>query len=409
MLHDPARHEPLQNLEWDARAAARAIERIVRDAEERFSPASHWPLHPLDADGGTTEPVFNLYFGAGGVVWALHHLQCVGAVELRRSYGGYVETLPSLNRAWLTSAGNADADAASFMMGDTGLLLLRHWLQPAAGTAARLEELIAGNLEHPARELMWGAPGTMLAALFLHRWTLAPRWADLYMTTARKLWSQLLWSPERQCSYWAQDLYGDRYTFLDAVHGFVATAAPIIKGRHLLDPREWAAWEQCIVNTIRSTAQREGNRANWPAYLYPPGGSTRPQKRLMQFCHGAPGFVICLADLPTNGLDDLLLAGAEAAWEAGPLTKGSNLCHGTGGNGYAFLKLHERTGDARWLARARAFAMHGIAQTQVHARQYGQMRYSLWTGDLGFAIYLRDCIRGAGAFPTLDTFFIPAK
>jgi hypothetical protein len=27
--------------------------------------------------------------------------------------------------------------------------------------------------------------------------------------------------------------------------------------------------------------------------------------------------------------------------------KGSNLCHGTGGNGYAFLKLFKRTGDAR--------------------------------------------------------------
>jgi len=147
--------------------------------------------------------------------------------------------------------------------------------------------------------------------------------------------------------------------------------------------------------------RREGGQANWPAVLY----STHPQELLLQFCHGAPGFVICLADFPTKDLDDLLLAGGEATWEAGPLRKGSNLCHGTGGNGYALLKLHERTGDVRWLDRARAFAMHGIAQTEAHAEQYGQMRYSLWTGDPGFAIYLRDCIRGAGAFPTLDTFF----
>jgi hypothetical protein len=88
-----------------------------------------------------------------------------------------------------------------------------------------------------------------------------------------------------------------------------------------------------------------------------------------------------------------------------PLRKGSNLCHGTGGNGYAFLKLHARTGDPQWLMRARAFAMHGIKQTEAHAREYGQLRYSLWTGDLGFGIYLSDCIRGTGAFPTLETFF----
>jgi Lanthionine synthetase C-like protein len=404
MLYDSARHELLQHLEWDDRAAVRMIERIARDTEQRFSPESHWPMHHLDADGGRREPVFNLYFGASGVVWALHYLNAAGAVELRHSYREYVETLPSLNRAWLKSHGSADL--ASLLMGDTGVMLLSYWLTPDNNKAARLEELIAGNLDHPARELMWGAPGTLLAALFLHQRTGEAHWAELYAVTARKLWSQLLWSTEHRCSYWSQDLYGHRFTFLDAVHGFVGTAAPIIKGRHLLKPNEWDAWEQCIVDTIRKTAQREGSQANWRPCLYPPSGSTHPQKLLMQFCHGAPGFGICLADLPTKGLDDLLLAGGEATWEAGPLKKGSNLCHGTAGNGYAFLKLYERTGDERWLARARAFSMHGIVQTQAHAQQYGQIRYSLWTGDLGFAIYLWDCIHGVGAFPTLETFFV---
>jgi hypothetical protein len=125
----------------------------------------------------------------------------------------------------------------------------------------------------------------------------------------------------------------------------------------------------------------------------------------MQFCHGAPGFIICLGDLPCADLDAALLQAGEAVWAAGPLVKGSNLCHGTGGNGYAFLKLHQRTADPVWLQRARAFAMHGIAQTQADALRFGQHRYSLWTGDPGFAIYLWDCLRGAAAFPTLDCFF----
>lgn len=95
---------------------------------------------------------------------------------------------------------------------------------------------------------------------------------------------------------------------------------------------------------------------------------------------------------------------AADARRAGPLAKGSNLCHGTAVNGYAFLALHRRTGDARWLERARAFAMHAIGQFEAAREHHGMLRASLWTGDPGLAIYLWDCVRGAGAFPTLEVF-----
>jgi hypothetical protein len=65
--------------------------------------------------------------------------------------------------------------------------------------------------------------------------------------------------------------------------------------------------------------------------------------------------VTTFADAPfrTSEQGALLLKGGELTWRAGPLAKGSNLCHGTGGNGYAFLKLFRRTGmSAGWLGRA---------------------------------------------------------
>ena len=99
----------------------------------------------------------------------------------------------------------------------------------------------------------------------------------------------------------------------------------------------------------------------------------------------------------------------EAVWAAGPLTKGANLCHGTAGNGHAFLALHRRTRDPMWLERARAFAMHAIAQAEADARRFGQLRHSLWTGDVGLALYLWDCIHGQAEFPTLDVFFAPPE
>jgi len=103
-------------------------------------------------------------------------------------------------------------------------------------------------------------------------------------------------------------------------------------------------------------------------------------------------------------LSEMLLAGGELTWLAGPLTKGAQLCHGTAGNGYAFLKLFERTGDELWLERARAFAMHAIEQVERDRSAHGQGRYSLYTGDPGTAAYLLDCLRGTSAFPTVDRF-----
>ena len=121
---------------------------------------------------------------------------------------------------------------------------------------------------------------------------------------------------------------------------------------------------------------------------------------LVQHCHGSPGMITSLAGFGPE-LDELLTAAGDLTWSAGPVAKGAGLCHGTAGNGYALLKLFERTGSEVWLDRARAFAMHAIAQSDARAAEVGRRRYSLWTGDLGLACYLSDCIRAQAQFPTL--------
>ena len=99
--------------------------------------------------------------------------------------------------------------------------------------------------------------------------------------------------------------------------------------------------------------------------------------------------------------EELLLAGARLTWQAGPpgMEKGSSICHGTAGNGYAFLKTFERTGDEEWLDRARRFAVHALEQVE----RRGRGRYSLWTGDLGVALYAADCLEPRTAYPILET------
>lgn len=402
MVYDPTRHEPLQDVRWDAGDAWALLHDIVRDTQAAFSDETYWPCHPLDRDddeapGGVDTP---LYHGACGVLWALRYLHTVGASEISLDLSDRLDVLGVRNQRWLGDA--ADRERASYLMGETPVQMMKLDCAPSPDTADVLEGLVRGNIDHPARELMWGAPGTLLACLLLYEKSADPRWEALFRQTAAHLWCQLEISEHLGCACWTQDLYGRRSTYLGAVHGFAATALPLIRGRHLLPPEDWAAWERCIINTMTRTAQRSGDLVNWPPQLMAPDV---PQKRLMQFCHGAPGMIVCLADIPSPALDDLLLAAGETLWVAGPLTKGSNLCHGTGGNGYAFLKLFQRTGDACWLDRARSFAAHGILQTREATRRYGQGRYSLWTGDPGFAIYLWDCLRAEPRFPTLEVFF----
>jgi hypothetical protein len=153
---------------------------------------------------------------------------------------------------------------------------------------------------------------------------------------------------------------------------------------------------------MEATAVREDGYVNWPQSTGEPGPDRTDL--LVQHCHGAPGIVSCLAGLPNEKLDQLLIDAGELTWQAGPLEKGAGLCHGTAGNGYAFLKLFERTQDSMWLDRARAFAMHAINQNQRHYNEYDRGRYSLWTGDQGLAIYLWSCIEASADFPTMDAF-----
>ena len=166
MLYDPARHEPLRPLRWDEGQVRATIERIVRDTESRFTEDRYWPVHPLDRTGeDETEQVETpLYHGACGVFWALHYLQSVGAAALSRSYAAEWDRLLARNRAWLGES--ATRERASFMMGDTPIQMMSFGEEPTGELEGALDALIAGNTEHPARELMWGSPGTLLAALF---------------------------------------------------------------------------------------------------------------------------------------------------------------------------------------------------------------------------------------------------
>jgi len=68
---------------------------------------------------------------------------------------------------------------------------------------------------------------------------------------------------------------------------------------------------------------------------------------LVQWCHGAPGFMPVLTKAYYIFGDNKYLQSAEKAanctWQRGILTKGLMLCHGVSGNTYMFLDMYRRT------------------------------------------------------------------
>jgi hypothetical protein len=400
-MFEPARHGSVEGPPWDAGVARTAIGEIVEDTLARFDPDGFWPAHPLDdpaAEGERPPPVSTfLYHGATGAIWALEHLHRRGAAAAARDFAPALERLLATNRA--EYAAGPYPDHGSLLMGDIGVLLLTLRLEPSPAVADALYRRCEGNLGLPVLELMWGLPGSMLAARFAAAMTGEARWRDLYRAQAARLLADLADS----CfgPIWTQHLYGRTLRMLGAVHGFAGNMAPLLVGWDWLDEALRRRTAEAVEVTLAATAVEAPEGVNWHAEA-----RRDVLPALVQHCHGAPGMVNVFADAPWESLalDRLLARAGELIWRAGPLAKGSNLCHGTAGNGDALLKLHRRLGGSEWLARARRFAMSAIAQCRTARRGYGRGRYSLWTGDLGLAVYLADCIDAVAHFPTVDEF-----
>ena len=396
MLFDPSHHEPLTDRAWDADRARAAIAAIAVDTEGSFDAQALWRSHPRDDEDGPLPEVTTIYLGASGVIWALDRLASQGAVELKRDWAPVAAGLVDRYLARPDFPDLVDGAVPSLWMGEAGLLLVAHALAPVAGQEKRLLAAVHANAANPTLELMWGSPGTMIAANVLHERTGEEQWREAWLESANHLWAE--WHED----LWVQDLYGKQRCLLGPAHGFAGNVVALAQG-DLLDPARRAELESRAVAALAKYAHRDGELCQWwPMSPVPEGEESRHLRT--QWCHGAPGIVASFGSFAPadDQLTDLLVRGGELTWLAGPLVKGAGLCHGTAGNGYAFLKLFERTGNELWLERARAFAMHSIEQVARARSTYGRGRHTLWTGDPGTALYLQDCLTGAAAVPTVD-------
>jgi lanthionine synthetase-like protein len=398
VLYRPEAFEPLADAPWNEEQVRDAIREIVADADQAFRPKRLWPADEWDA-WKSPRPLKHLYVGAAGVLWALDRLQRRGYAESRVDLARAAQrTLEAWreNPGVLTTLEQPEPARASLLMGASGILTVLWRLEPSNGVSDELYARIRENVHNAANEIMWGSPGTMLAARAMFDWTGDERWADVWRESA----AALLRSRDGE-GLWTQRLYGELYRGLDPPHGVVGNVLALLRGGDLLSEESRRALAEETAAVLRRTAVVENGLANWPMREGDPLIASDGQIRV-QWDAGAPGIMTSASSYLD---EELLLAGAELTWRAGPpgLEKGPCICHGTAGNGYGFLKVFERTEDQRWLQRARRFAVHALDQVRRGREERGRGRYSLWTGDVGAALYAADCLECRTAYPIIDT------
>lgn len=207
MLYQPERYEPLAG-DWDEEGVRSGIRAIVAGADAAFGAESLWPANDWDS-WRTPTPLKTLYVGAAGVIWALDELRSRGHAEPRIDLEAAAEeTLAEWRREpdLMAEIELPSTKEAGLLSGETGILLVASQLTGSREHADDLYERVRENEASEAEDLMWGTPGTLVAARKLLERTGEQRWRE-----ACEAGVEALWSRRDGEGYWTQRLHGEEY------------------------------------------------------------------------------------------------------------------------------------------------------------------------------------------------------
>jgi hypothetical protein len=178
-LYEPERHEPLAAAPWDEERARTGVEAIVDATLAAMQPHGLWRTHPDDVDDEDdfVEPT-TLWIGASGVILALAQL---GADADLAALGERTVA------RYLQQPDFGDEYVRGLWMGEAGVRLVALRVTGDERHASRLLELVRANATHRSNEMMWGAPGTMIAARAAHALTGDEAFLEAWEESARIL------------------------------------------------------------------------------------------------------------------------------------------------------------------------------------------------------------------------------
>ncbi len=392
MIYEPSRHLPLIELPFSADKLRSTIRAVLAETRTGCQTSGRlWPIHTKDNFDGAPEFVTNFYYGAAGVLWAAQELSEFGELDRK--------DLPSIDEILNEHLRREDPYPDSPFVGQLGIRFVKQLLAPSDENSNTLMGMMQKAALNSCREILFGGPGALAMAHILWKRGQKP-FRSVCGEVARIVLDQRELDQASGARIWSQNLGGQK-KFIGAAHGSIGNFGVLF--RVLRDLGDTAPVEELIEDAekfLSHYAKVEGDLCNWSR-----GANNDEYSALtvVHWCHGAPGVLTDLScEIPVGRsarLDELFLKGAQLVWKAGPLEKGVSLCHGTAGSGLALLRTFERTKDEMWFDRAKALAMHVTEQYATELKKFGHARFSLWTGDLGMAIFLRDILRGHGGLP----------
>src|SRR5262249_9723367 len=148
----------------------------------------------------------------------------------------------------------------------------------------------------------------------MYLWTGEERWCETWNELADALLAR-----RDDEGLWTQRLYKQEYRSLTPPHGVVGNVQALLPS---LDDKRAAELKRDTAGILARSVHRKGELANWPPRPRPDLAGPDGQIRV-QWCAGSPGIVAGAADYLD---EELLLAGAELPWRAGPPTLEKGPC-----------------------------------------------------------------------------------
>lgn len=201
-------------------------------------------------------------------------------------------------------------------------------------------------------------------------------------------------------SHWPLTYVWYNEPYVGAAHGYAGILSLLLESIQQISSQEL---HTLIRPTLDMIVHTQFSSGNFPACL------NEQEDKLVHWCHGSPGLIYLLATahlIFKNDNDDKYLQSALKAgndiWQRGLLRKGYGICHGTSGNGYAFIRLYQLTNDQKHLYRALKFAEWCCNYGQ-HGCRTPDTPYSLFEGMAGTLYFLLDIINPLAArFPAFQ-------
>ncbi|PVD30461.1 hypothetical protein C0Q70_09727 [Pomacea canaliculata] len=296
----------------------------------------------------------------------------------------------------------------TFLCGDAGPLALGAYVysklgdeRSAAQCISRLESMHINVIRDQTLpdEHLYGRAGYLSALLFVQHhlgMDKVDREVIIKVTKALLDSGQSMAAQQRGCPPLMYEWHEKKY--LGAAHGLAGILYTLLLVKYPeVRPQ--------IENTVKACVDYMLT-LQYPSGNFPSSVGSIVHDRLVQWCHGAPGWVYMFVTAYKTYNDKKYLQAAEqccdVVWQRGLLKKGLGLCHGAAGNAYSFLALFRLTQNQKHLYRACKFA-EWCCDYGRHQSFTPDHPFSLFEGIAGTIYFLVDMLDPLNArFPAYE-------